>query len=365
MSDPSNPAAPAQAMTVAGASPLERAAIVLLSMGEEPAAAVLRCLSREELLQLTGVMSRISGIKVESVRQSLQQFFDDYREQSGVHGASRTYLKRSLDLALGESIADTVLNSIYGDAIRPKMARLQWASPKWLADRIALEHVRMQSVFLAFLPPKLAGDVIGQLPEECREPVLLGIARLTEVDRELLLELDELVEHCLASLGLQSTAVEGVRQVADILNRLPASRARIIGLLREQDEGAAREIEKSMYDFYILSKQSEAALLRIIEEVPIDQWAIALKGAEPAVADAVMKTMPRRQAQSFEEAMRRSGPIPRSRIEQTRQEIMARVKELADAPAGLSYADALHELFGLDPAAPAAVAGTPVAVEEE
>src|SRR5262252_4385687 len=98
-------------------SPLERAAIVLLSMGEEPAAAVLRCLSREELLEVTQVMSRMGGLKVESVRHALQDFFEDYREQSGVHGASRSYLKRSLDLALGSDIANSVLNNIYGDAI--------------------------------------------------------------------------------------------------------------------------------------------------------------------------------------------------------------------------------------------------------
>ena len=82
-----------------GLSMIEQAAIVLLSMGEEPAAAVLRCLSREELLEVTQVMSRMSGIKVEAVKTAMQNFFDDYRQQSGVHGASRSYLKRSLDLA--------------------------------------------------------------------------------------------------------------------------------------------------------------------------------------------------------------------------------------------------------------------------
>src|SRR5471032_973553 len=138
-------------------SPVEQAAIVLLSIGEEPAAAVLRCLSREELLEVTQVMSRMSGIKVESVKTAMQTFFDDYRQQSGVHGASRSYLKRSLDLALGGDLANTVLNNIYGDELRPKMARLQWASPKWLAEYIANEHVQMQAVFLAFLPPGQIG----------------------------------------------------------------------------------------------------------------------------------------------------------------------------------------------------------------
>ena len=153
-------------------TPVEQAAIVLLSIGEEPAAAVLRCLSREELLEVTQVMSRMSGIKVESVKHAMQTFFDDYRQQSGVHGASRSYLKRSLDLALGNDIANTVLNSIYGDELRPKMARLQWASPKWLAEYIVNEHVQMQAVFLAFLPPALAGQILDALPS--LEHVLVG-----------------------------------------------------------------------------------------------------------------------------------------------------------------------------------------------
>jgi flagellar motor switch protein FliG len=312
-------------------TPVEQAAIVLLSMGEEPAAAVLRCLSREELLEVTQVMSRMSGIKVEAVKNSLQHFFDDYREQSGVHGASRSYLKRSLDLALGADIANSVLNNIYGDAIRPKMARLQWASPKWLADRIAHEHVRMQAVFLAFLPAALAGDVIDALPLESRDLALLNVARLTEIDRELLVELDEVVSRCLDSLGLQSASVEGVRQAAEIINRLPGNRQQMVELLRAHDPQVVSEIEVSMYDFFILSRQNDVVITRLIEEVPIEQWAIALKGAEPAVRDTILQAMPRRQAQSFEELMRRSGPVPRSRVEQVREEIMAQVKELADA----------------------------------
>ena len=91
------------------------------------------------------------------------------------------------------------------------------------------------------------------------------------------------------------------------------------------------EIELRMYDFFILSRQSEAVLQRIIEAVPIDQWALALKGAEPAIRSAVLQSMPRRQAQGFEDTMRRSGPVPISRIEQARQQIMAEVKALADA----------------------------------
>jgi flagellar motor switch protein FliG len=311
-------------------TPVEQAAIVLLSIGEEPAAAVLRCLEREELIELTQVMSRMSGIKVDAVKNSIQKFFDDYRQQSGLHGASRNYLKRSLDLALGSEIANSVLNTIYGDAIRPMMARLQYASPKWLADYIAAEHVQMQAVFLAFLPPALAGQIIDALPVEGRELVLLNLARLEEIDRELLAELEDLVQRCLSALDTQSAAVEGVRQAADILNRLPNNRAEMVELLRAHDPEVVSQIEMSMYDFFILSKQTEQTITRLLDEIPLEQWAIALKGAEPQLREAILGAMPKRQAQSFEDLMRRSGPVPMSRIEQTRREIMASVKDLAD-----------------------------------
>lgn len=310
---------------------IEQAAIVLLSMGEEPAAGVLRCLERDDLLALTQVMSRLSGIRVDSVHQSLQHFFDDYREQSGVHGASRSFLQRSLEMALGQDIAGTVLDSIYGDEIRPKLARLQWASPKWLADRLTQEHPRMQAVFLAFLSAKLAGDVMEHLPTEGIDVLVLNVAKLTEVDRDLLTQLEMLADQYLSELGTQSITMEGVKQAADILNRIPGDKQALVERLRSQDAEITAAIETEMYDFFVLSTQSEAVLSQIIEAVPAELWAMALKGAELAIRTAVLGAMPRRQAQSFEDQMRRSGPVPLSRVEESRREIMELVKAMVDA----------------------------------
>lgn len=310
---------------------IEQAAIVLLSMGEEPAAGVLRCLERDDLLAVTQVMSRMSGIRVESVRQSMQHFFDDYREQSGVHGASRSFLRNSLGMALGPQIAGSVIDSIYGDEIRPKMARLQWATPRWLAERLADEHPRMQAVFLAFLPPKLAGDVMEHLPKEGTEALVLNVAKLEEVDRDLLAQLEMLADQYLSELGSQSLSLQGIKQAADILNRIPGDKQALVGRLRERDPAITSAIETEMYDFFVLSTQSEPVLTQIIEAVPAELWALALKGAEPAVRKAVLGAMPRRQAQSFEDQMRRSGPVTLSRVEEARREIMDLVKGMVDA----------------------------------
>jgi flagellar motor switch protein FliG len=105
----------------------------------------------------------------------------------------------------------------------------------------------------------------------------------------------------------------------------------MVELIRAHDPEVCSKIELSMYDFFILSRQSEQTITRLLDEVPLEQWAIALKGAEPALRDAILNAMPRRQAQSFDELMRRSGPVPLSRVEQTRKDIMAAVKELSEA----------------------------------
>jgi flagellar motor switch protein FliG len=157
------------------------------------------------------------------------------------------------------------------------------------------------------------------------------MARLEEIENDLLIELDEIVSRCLDEMGTQSAVVEGTRQVAEIINRLSGDKRQMVELLRAQDAILVSKIETSMYDFFMLGNQTEAVLTRIIEEVPLEQWASALKGAEPSVRTAILRSMPRRQAQSFEDLLRRAGPMPLSRVEQARQDIMVQVKALADA----------------------------------
>ncbi|QAU24300.1 flagellar motor switch protein FliG [Dyella sp. M7H15-1] len=310
-------------------SPVERAAITLLSMGEEAASAVLRCLSREELLDVTLVMARMNGVKVDAVQDTLGNFFDAFREQSSVRGASRQFLQRSLDMALGSVIANSVLNHIYGDVIGPKMARLQWAQPQWLAERLSREHVRMQAMFLAFLPSEQASQVIHALPSESCDLVLLQIAKLKEIDHELLRDLEAVVDDCIDNLGTQSTAVEGVRQAADIINRMPGDRAQVVELLRAHDPEVVSQVEDRIYQFPILAYQNDATIAAILEQTDFELWGVALKGADPKIQGALMRAMPGRQVQAFEDMLRRTPSMPLSRVDQARREIMARLRDMA------------------------------------
>ncbi len=310
-------------------SSLEQAAILMLSMGDEASSGILRNFSREEIVSISQAMARLSNVKQNTVSDVIGRFFDDYKLQSSIKGASRSYLAGMLGKALGSDITRNLLDSIYGEEIRAKMARMEWIDPKQFAALIAKEHAQMQAVFLAFLPPGMATDVLEAMPPERQDELLFRIANLSEVNSDVIAELEQLIDRSLRVLSTQGSQVRGVKQAADIMNRFKGDRNQMFELLRAHNDDLVGKIEDEMYDFFILSRQNQEVLQSLLEVIPLDEWVVALKGAEPELVRAIQGAMPKRQAQQMESINRRQGPVPLSRVEQVRKDIMGVVRELA------------------------------------
>lgn len=309
---------------------LEQAAILLLCLGEEAAATVMQKLSREEVVRLSENMARLSGVKTSHARRVINNFFDEFREQSGINGASRSLLQGILNKALGGEIASSVINGIYGDEIRSRMARLQWVEPRQLAALIAEEHLQLQAVFLAFLTPEIAATVLAFMPDAVQNEILYRIARLSDVNRDVVDELDRLIERGLSVLAEHGSKVKGIKQAADIVNRIQGNQQQILEQLRDLDAEVLEQLQDEMYDFFILSRQSEEVRRRLLDEIPMEDWAVALKGTETALRRSIFAVMPKRQAQQLETITSRLGPVPVSRIDQVRREIMAVAREMEE-----------------------------------
>ncbi|NMG69062.1 FliG C-terminal domain-containing protein [Parazoarcus communis] len=312
-------------------SSLEQAAVLMLSMDDETSASVLRHFSREEIVSISQAMARLNNIKQPMVQGVIARFFDDYREQSSIKGASRGYLDSMLGKALGSDITRNLLDSIYGEEIRAKMAKMEWIDPQQFAALIAKEHAQMQAVFLAFLPPAMAADVLGHIPPERQDELLFRVANLSEVSSEVIREVEQLIDRSVNVLTNQGSQVRGLKQVADIMNRFKGDRAQMFDLLRTHDQQLVDKIEDQMYDFFILSRQSDEVLQVLLETIPLEEWVVALKGAESELVRAVQEAMPRRQRQQMDAIRRRQGPVPISRVEQVRKDIMATVREMSEA----------------------------------
>ncbi|WP_435954701.1 flagellar motor switch protein FliG [Dryocola sp. BD626] len=310
---------------------LEQAAILLLCLGEEAAATVMQKLSREEVVRLSENMARLSGVKTSQARKVINNFFDEFREQSGINGASRSMLQGILNKALGGEIASSVINGIYGDEIRSRMARLQWVEARQLATLISEEHLQLQAVFLAFLTPEIAAIVLSYLNESAQNEILYRIAKLSDVNRDVVDELDRLIERGLSVLSEHGSKVKGIKQAADIVNRIQGNQQQILEQMRELDEGVLEQLQDEMYDFFILGRQNEEVRRRLLDEVPMEDWAVALKGTEVQLRRSILAVMPKRQAQQLETITSRLGPIPISRIEQIRREIMSIARDLEEA----------------------------------
>jgi flagellar motor switch protein FliG len=308
---------------------MEQAAILMLSMGDDISAGVLKHFSREEIIGISQAMARLSNVKQPMVSDVIGRFFDDYKEQSSIKGASRGYLSGMLGKALGGEITRNLLDSIYGEEIRAKMAKLEWIDPKQFAALIAKEHAQMQAVFLAFLPPGMATEVLECMPAERQDELLYRIANLSEVNSDVIGELEQLIDRSLSVLSTQGSQVRGVKQAADIMNRFKGDRNQMFELLRAHNEELVTRIEDEMYDFFILSRQTPDVLQTLLEAIPLEEWVVALKGAEPALVKAITGALPKRQAQQMENLSRRQGPVPLSRVEQVRKDIMAVVRDMA------------------------------------
>lgn len=271
---------------------LEQAAILLLCLGEEAAATVMQKLSREEVVRLSENMARLSGVKTSMARKVINNFFDE---------------------------------------IRSRMARLQWVEPRQLAMLISEEHLQLQAVFLAFLTPEISAAVLSYLNESVQNEILYRVAKLNDVNRDVVDELDRLIERGLSVLSEHGSKVKGIKQAADIVNRFQGNQQVILDQMRERDEDVLEQLQDEMYDFFILSRQNEEVRRRLLDEVPMEDWAVALKGTEALLRRSIYAVMPKRQAQQLEAITARLGPVPVSRIEQIRREIMGIARELEEA----------------------------------
>ncbi|MDD1793549.1 flagellar motor switch protein FliG [Enterovibrio makurazakiensis] len=312
---------------------IEHAAILLLSMGEEAAANVLKQLDREQVRQLTMAMASLPALKNDEVSQVYGRFFNDFKSESGISGASRAYLERTLNKALGRSLSQPLLNSIYGDTLKQNLQSLQWLEPAKIAELISSEHPQMQAVFLAYLDPEIASEVLMRLPEDSMDDLLYRVANLSEIHPSMMEEVQVLINRFLDQPTHQnSTPIDGTDQATAIINRLqPAQSMKVLKGLKEHDPELVERLESKMYNFSILEQQSEETLERLIQDIDQDTLAIALKGASPELMDKVFATMPKRAAQYLREAIEGKGRVRISAVEEARKEMVALLRQLSES----------------------------------
>jgi flagellar motor switch protein FliG len=281
---------------------IEKSAILLLSLGQDEAAEVLRNLGPKEVQKLGHAMAALKQVPRERVESVIDEF--------------------SQHASKGAPVADTA--GIEG---------LKWMDAASVADLIRNEHPQIIATILVHLEFDHAGDILKHFTDRLRNDVLLRIATLDGVQPVALRELNEALTRILSSsaANVKKTAMGGIRHAAEILNYVGQSNeTAIIDNVREYDPDLAQKILDEMFVFENLLDVDDRGIQLLLREVQSDALIIALKGASPELRDKVFKNMSQRAAEMLREDLESKGPVRLSEVENEQKEILKVARRLAE-----------------------------------
>ncbi len=311
----------------------ERAAILLMSLGEVEAAEVLKHMGAKDVQKVGQAMAILSNVSRERATDVVELFVDELDNQTSIGVGADDYVRRVLVGALGADKASGLIDRILLGRNSKGLEALKWMETRAVADLVRNEHPQIVAIVLAYLDPDQAADVVLQLPERMRSDVLMRIARLDGIQPAALKELDEIMERQFSGgNNLKASSVGGVKVAASILNLMDSTaETAIVSRIAESDSDLSQRILDLMFVFDNLADLDDRGVQTLLRQVPTDRLGLALKGADPQVRDKFLKNMSKRAAEMMVEDMDAKGPVRLADVEAAQREILAIARKLGDA----------------------------------
>lgn len=319
----------AEAATIGGT---EKAAILLMTLGEQTAAAVLRHMDVEEVQRLGTAMAGLADVPRERVTDVLGQLLVAVQGKTSIGIGSNDYLRKVLNDSLGERRAGALLGRIVKGRDSTGIDALKWMDPRAVAEVVKDEHPQIVATILAHLPSQQAADVLRTFEQSLQADVALRVARLDEVPETALQELDAIVERQTKEAAAVKTArLGGVKAAADMINLLGAgAQGTMIDAIKNEDAELGELIKDALFVFDNLLKVDDRGMQAILREVQADTLATALKGADEEIREKVFKNMSSRAAEILRDDIATKGPVRLSEVEQAQKEVLAVALRLAE-----------------------------------
>lgn len=312
---------------------LERAAILLMSIGEDQAAEVMKHLGAKDVQRLGTAMATINNVSRELAESVIDEFVTTIDQQTALGVANDDYVRKVLVGALGEDKAGALADRIFSGHNSKGLEALKWMETRAVADLVRNEHPQIIAIVLAYLDSDQAAEVLMLLPERVRSDCLLRIATLDGVQPSALQELDEIMERqTTGGSVLKSSTVGGIKVAANILNLLDSSEeSRLMTEIRANDDGLGGRIEDLMFVFDDLASLDDRAIQTLMRDIPGDRLSLALRGADPRVRERITANLSKRAAEMLAEDMEAKGPVKIADVELAQKEILAAARKLADS----------------------------------
>lgn len=302
----------------------QKAAIILLALGEEASAQILKNLTTEEIKELGVQMSFIQGVKKEVSEELLEEFTSQFDSEDNLHIPGDHFIRSVLPSVLGDNKASEIMNKIEMEKQRVPFKHVREIDARILANFIKNEHPQTVAIILVHLGHDKASQVISFLPEAFQFEVINRIAHLDTVPPDLIREVDEVLEKELVSMGKEShQLLGGIPTVAEILNLSDRRTGDgIIQAMEDHDPELAEKVRKLMFVFEDLGNISDQGIRELLKEVRNEELTLALKTASEDLKAKIFKNLSQRASQMLEEDLTMMGPVRLSDVETAQQNIL-------------------------------------------
>src|SRR5690554_4644258 len=312
---------------------LERAAILLMSMGEKDAAEVLKQMGPKEVQRVGAAMSQLRSVTQDTVSNILNQFLNECGSESGLGVGAENYIRNMLVEALGEERARSFLDRILLGGSSTGINSLKWMDPRSVADVIRHEHPQIQAVVLSYLDPDQSASILANFPEKARVEIMMRIASLENVQPDALKELNQILEKQFSGKGSNpSTTIGGTKTAAEIMNNLDgAVEQELMQSIKDTDEDMGNRIQDLMFVFDNLREVEDRGIQALLREVSSEVLILALKGADDYLKEKFFSNMSKRAAELLRDDLEAKGPVRLVEVEAAQKEILGVARRMADA----------------------------------
>ncbi|MDI3473398.1 MAG: flagellar motor switch protein FliG [Thermotogaceae bacterium] len=310
-----------------------KAAILLLTLGPEKAAKVLRNMDESEIEELTLELANIGKINEEERKEVLKEFGNLVKAKDFINQGGIAYAKEILEKALGPDKALEIIDRLTSNLQVKPFEFIKKADPVQLVSMLQNEHPQTIALVVCYLDPKTASAIIRALPENLRPEVIKRIALLDRATPEIVREVERVLERKVSAFATaQFSQVGGLETVVDIMNTIDRTTEReILEKLGEQDPELAEEIRKHLFVFEDLVKLDDRSIQIILREVDTRDLALALKGATDELKEKIFRNMSKRAASLLKDELDYMGPVRVKDVEGAQQKIVEVVRRLEEA----------------------------------
>ncbi|MDB4947099.1 MAG: Flagellar motor switch protein FliG [Labilithrix sp.] len=299
----------------------EKAVLFLLSLDEEVARPVVDQMNEEDIRRIRAIASAMKEVPKDAAKKTFTEFLERSDKAVAVPRGGLRYLRRLSAGAIGEERARIVFDD---QIVESPLGKLEKAAPEDVAGLLANEPPQLAAAILSMLSPISAAAILAALGEERQAAIVKHVSKMTQLPASVLEDVASALAAALPSAdATQVVNVDGVAKAAELLNASgKGASSTILANLEAEDPELANTVRMAMFTFDDLARLDSKAMRGLLREAATDRLTIALKGANPAVTEAVFRGLSARAADLIRDDLENMGQIRKSDVDAARKEIV-------------------------------------------